>query len=222
MPTWNAAKNRAVINATTWPGVANVEWYQRIHDFLCDEGQVSACLVSLAKQTRTAASTGFKNSLSSEIEQPCGFSAEVAALGDVVSSSEFMMRIGSKRPLLDLGVAETHGALTHRIQWALCAVQFAYPMYPLKLGDLYAGLSNPNAWYGMPSLGTLWDILVDSPYNLGDSTKWVYNARSPEFLMEYMYKHSDKRVKDMYQFSRDLAKGYKPVVLGALSSPVLT
>jgi Family of unknown function (DUF5636) len=203
---WDARKNGVNITSK-WGAVANLEWYQRIYDFLCDESEVSAHLEQLASRSHAASSgpTAIQKYLRKYIEKKNGFTGEVARLENLLTGDEFMKVIQAKRPILDLGVAPIHGALTHRIQWALCAMKFAPRLSgTLTMGDLYAGLAHLTARTG----GSLWDDLVDHPPPSGSKAKWVYNAREPEFLMRYMKGHRDGGVRKLFEFSESLAKDF--------------
>jgi hypothetical protein len=128
-----------------------------------------------------------------------------------------MVHIRNKRPINDRGVPNaTHGVLTHRIQWALCALELGTGLQkPLSIADLYAGLADPRSAIKRDSARdgssisvgeefvSLWNVLVDSPYLDTNKTWQVCNARSPEFLMAYLQSHGNAGLKKMHEFSRD-------------------
>jgi hypothetical protein len=193
--------------------VPNFEWYQEIYEFLSDEKRVSQHLAGLAAAAMGSGVEAFKAALA-KVETDNKFASPVD-IGDLLYGPVFMGYIGAKRPVNDRGVPrETHGILTHRIQWALVALELAGSLPgSVSVADLYAGLARPNTAVARdPAVdGTyidvgsdtvsLWSVLVDSPYR-DTSRKWqVRNARSPEFLMAYLDAHADSALRQMHVYS---------------------
>jgi hypothetical protein len=208
---WSPEKR--FVRLSLFKGLPNFVWYEKIYEFLSDEKQVANYLEQLALQASDL--TSFKACLS-RIEVANKFTSPVD-IAKLENGGDFMNYIKVKRPLNDRGVPkETHGALTHRIQWAICAMSFQASLPgTLSIADLYAGLAHPNAHVardratdgtyidvGSDSV-SLWGILVDSPY-LATTKKWqVYNARSPEFLMAYMESHKIPAIRQLHVFSEN-------------------
>jgi Family of unknown function (DUF5636) len=201
------------VSLSRFGGVPHLDWYQKIYDFLSDERQVSARLQQLAANANATNVVPFTRHLAA-VEAANGFSSDVAWLKRLQYGDEFMERVKARRPLLDLGLPPTHGALTHRIQWAIIAMNFGGSLKGgLVIADLYAGLAHVNCV--VPKIPgennpreplSLWDVLVDSPFTKDVPKKyWVRNARSPEYLMTYMASHATTAVKRLAEFSRILA-----------------
>jgi hypothetical protein len=121
--------------------VPKIERYQRIYDFLNDQGAVERELQAIDQAT--VGKQSFERFLS-KWENQLGFSAELKTIlrdgtkekvaaafgtmsdGDKYVSNEgliretaFMQILSSKQPIVDLGVLEDHGTLTHRVQWVM-------------------------------------------------------------------------------------------------------
>jgi len=192
--------------STAFGAVPKIDRYQRIYDFLNDRGSVERELLALDQGTSSKAS--FRTFLE-RWERQLGFSADVktilragtkdriaAALGttsdgkkyadneDLIGEPAFMQILASRRPMIDLGVLQDHGTLTHRAQWVLIGM-WDQRTRGLGIGeylaDLYQGMANPNARRkqmvpadeGKLVSRNLWDLMFDS-FNL--------NATHPEYL----------------------------------------
>lgn len=204
------------VDLNRFGGVPNLDWYRRIYRFLSEERLVSAALQQLAAAANAKNVVPFIRHLAA-VEGQNGFSNDVAWLKQLQEGNSFMARVAARRPLLDLGLAPTHGALTHRIQWAMIAMHLAGSLPAgLTVADLYAGLAHANT--SVPKIPddlrvlndggmlSLWDVLVDAPYlEVRPLRKRVRNARSPEYLMTYMRDHHSNAVKQLAEFSRILA-----------------
>jgi hypothetical protein len=206
------------VNLSRFGAVPNLDWYRQIYNFLSDEARVSAALQQLAAAANATHVVPFLRHLAA-VEAANGFSTDVAWLKDFQLGPVFQAIVAARRPLLDLGLQPTHGALTHRIQWAMVAMNFSAALPAgLTVADLYVGLTHINA--SQPKIASdvsvpfdggllsLWDVLVDAPYldlEVADQYKRVRNARSPEYLMTYMRDHPSPAVKRLAEFSRVLA-----------------
>jgi hypothetical protein len=193
--------------------VPHCEWYLKIYEFLSDEKRVSPRLEQLAAKASTA--EAFKTALA-KIETDNKFASPVEII-KLEYGNVFMDYVKTKRPVNDRGVPrETHGVLTHRIQWALCALEFAGALGGrISIADLYSGLANDHTAVprdraidgssisgGSDSIA-LWDVLVDSPYVNTNRTWRVCNGRSPEFLMAYLDTHPNAGIRQMHVFSEN-------------------
>jgi hypothetical protein len=211
MPFWNS-KHNSVDIARNWSIIPQyLDYYVKAYDVLTDEETVSGKLVEIAKSGTTL--EGIKAELR-RIERANGFVDCVITLTGLAYPDVFMGHIRSKKPIQDLGAGANHGSLTHRIQWAILAKALKLSS-SVSIGDLYAGLAVPSAYVNPPRGKSFWEELVDSPFlatKLSDlvdlstherkiKAKWVYNARSPEFLMLYMQHHRDKAVQRLFQYS---------------------
>jgi hypothetical protein len=200
MPEWKTTNSG--VDAIRKKTVDAIESYVRIHEFLVDEARVGAQLERLASDSRAASVDAFMAYLTA-CEKAAGFTEAAVELNSTLTPKAFMMEIQAGRPLVDIGVDPLHGALTHRIQWAMIANEL-FAQERTRVAALYSALGAANAWKKDP---TLWGLLVDCPYQIGSEQDWVYNARSPDFLMAYMKDYPDSGVRKLHEFSASLAKG---------------
>jgi hypothetical protein len=183
-----------------------IQRYQRIYDFLNDRSAVERELQAIDQATTNKPS--FRAFLE-KCEKRLGFAAEVktilkfgtkekiaAALGttsddnkyvdneDLIGEAAFMQILLSKRPMVDLGVQQDHGTLTHRVQWVMIGM---WDQRTRSLGageflaQLYQGMASANARKkqlvpadgGKNAARNLWDLMFDS---------FNSNATHPEYL----------------------------------------
>jgi hypothetical protein len=142
------------------------------------------------------------------IEKAAGFSPEVMTLKKVELTGVLLGHIGARRPILDAGAPLAHGALTHRIQWALIALNSKrFTEKRQYIADVDAYLADPESRKvnGPKGQATLWDVVLDAPYPPNYDGPAVANARSPEFLMTYMRSAPDESVKRLAHYSSQLS-----------------
>ncbi len=202
-PTWTPVPFK--LN-TVFDAVLRIDRYQRIYDFLNNRLEVEHALQAIDQATTSRRS--FRAFLE-KWERQLGFAADVktilksgtkeriaAALGttsdgakyadneDLIGEPAFMQILSCKRPMVDLGVLQDHGTLTHRVQWVMIGM---WDQRTKRLGageylaGLYQGMANANARKpqsvpadeGQFKPRNLWDLLFDS---------FNFNATHPEYL----------------------------------------
>jgi len=186
--------------------VPRIDRYQRIYDFLNDRAAVERELQAIDQATTSKAS--FRAFLE-RWEKQLGFSADVKTIlragtkdkiaamfgtvsdgtkyadnEDLIGETAFMQILAGKRPMVDLGVLQDHGTLTHRVQWVMIGM---WDQRTRSLGvgeflaELYRGMAGGNARRqqmvpadeGKLKPRNLWDLMFDS---------FNYNATHPEYL----------------------------------------
>src|SRR5262245_47336413 len=170
-------------------------WCETILRFLCDEQRVVAGLKRLAANPAIVSADGFLRDLAVR-ERAAGFDSHIIRLDDLVEADFFMNHVRAKRPLFDFGAGAEHGALTHRIQWAMIAHLFPGSPTP---GEVYASFAQVNAY--KLSTPALWDVVFD-----GDDPISAPNGTSPEYLMRYMQHSSDPDLQRLHFYSASLAQ----------------
>jgi hypothetical protein len=192
--------------ASAFGSVPKIERYQRIYDFLNDQSAVERELRAIDQAT--SGKQSFQSFLT-RWEHQLGFSAEIRTIlkdgtkekiathfgtvsdGEKYVSNEgliretaFMQILSSKRPMVDLGVLEDHGTLTHRVQWVMIGM-WDQRTRALGVGEFlaeyYQGLASGRARENHPvpvngganRAAPLWDLMFDS---------FNGNATYPEFL----------------------------------------
>jgi hypothetical protein len=184
----------------------------QIHDFLADETAVNQGLAALGVHATTTLDA-FSTALA-QIERRGGFAAETIRLDAELDTQAFLDVLKSKRPILDIGVLAAHGALTHRMQWAMITNRFFGTWGSVVPAELYAYCGNQLTLSIQPD--GLFGVVFDSPSyfrpgGLKDVQKWkpLYcsNGKSPEYLMGYMVAHDGANVRRMADFSRSLSGG---------------
>jgi hypothetical protein len=192
--------------ASAFGAIPRVDRYQRVYDFLNDRNAVAQELRAIDQATSSKQS--FRGFLE-RWERQFGFAADVKTIlrsgtkdkiaahfgtvsdgtkyvdnEDLIGETAFLQILASKRPMIDLGVQQDHGTLTHRVQWVMVGMwdQRTRSLgVGERLAEMYQGMSSSNARQkhmvpaneGKRVERNLWDLMFDS---------FNYNGTHPEFL----------------------------------------
>src|SRR5262245_37285348 len=219
MRRWDSSKKKASITSR-WSGDPEyLRQYEAAYEILSDEDTVTRGLRKLAESATSL--DGIKAELG-RIEGQHGFAETVLIIPSLLDHLIFLGILCSKQAFLDLGTFPTHGSLTQRYQWAILADTLVPPA-PIKLGDLYAGLSSPGTYHAVPHprggievTASLWKDVFDAPFDVKKPRDSVHTASSPEFLMYYMNNHSDARFRTLHDHS--VKVGLSPLPPDAFSN----